>query len=311
MRILVAGASGAVGRRLVPMLVERGHEVTGTTRGNVAVVRGLGADPVVLDALDAGQVNRVVADAKPEVVVHQLTALSGEPDLRHFDEFFEPTNRLRVEGTDHLLWAAASTGVRRMVAQSYTGWTNPRTGGPVKTEEDGLDPDPTPASRTTLAAIAHLESAVTSTAPIEGVVLRYGNLYGPGNAISTGGQLVEMIQKRRLPVVGGGNGIWSFIHVDDAARVTVTAIEGDRSGIFNIVDDEPAPVREWLPYLARVIGAKPPMRVPAWLVRPLLGPHAVAMMTTARGSDNAKARRELAWTPMYPSWRQGFRDGLD
>ena len=311
MRIFVAGATGALGRRLTPMLVSGGHHVVGTTRtaARAAELRAAGVEPAVLDALDRDAVLSAVAAAKPDVIVHQLTALSGSPNLRKFDEYFALTNRLRTEGTDHLLAAARAAGVRRFVAQSFTGWTNPRTGSSVKTEEDPLDPRPTAASRETLAAIRHVESAVTA-ADLEGVVLRYGGFYGPGNTVGGGGELLEMIRKRQLPVVGGGGGIWSFLHIDDAARATVLAIEGGAPGIYNIVDDEPAPVREWLPYLAQVIGAKPPRRAPAWLVRPLLGEHGISLMTQIRGSSNTRAKRDLGLALRYPTWRQGFRDGL-
>jgi 2-alkyl-3-oxoalkanoate reductase len=312
MRIFVAGATGAVGRRLVPLLVRRGHEVVGTTHhaSRADVVRELGAEPAVLDPLDRDQVMAAVAAARPEVVVHQLTALSGPPDLRRFDRYFAMTNRLRTEGTDHLLAAAQAAGTRRLVVQSFTGWPNERTGGPIKTEEDPIDPNPTKASRETLAAIRYVESAATGAHGIEGLVLRYGVFYGPGNALGAGGQLVEMVRKRRLPVVGGGTGVWSFLHIDDAAEATAIAVEGGAPGLYNIVDDDPAPVHEWLPYLAQAVGAKPPMRVPAWLARPMIGEHGVSAMTAIRGSSNAKARRELGWKPRYASWRQGFRDGL-
>jgi 2-alkyl-3-oxoalkanoate reductase len=312
MRIFVAGATGAVGRRLVPLLVRRGHEVVGTTHhaSRADVVRELGAEPAVLDPLDRDQVMAAVAAARPEVVVHQLTALSGPPDLRRFDRYFAMTNRLRTEGTDHLLAAAQAAGTRRLVVQSFTGWPNERTGGPIKTEEDPIDPRPTKASRETLAAIRYVESAATRARGIEGLVLRYGVFYGPGNALGAGGQLVEMVRKRRLPVVGGGTGVWSFLHIDDAAEATAIAVEGGAPGLYNIVDDDPAPVHEWLPYLAQAVGAKPPMRLPAWLARPMIGEHGVSAMTAIRGSSNAKARRELGWKPRYASWRQGFRDGL-
>jgi 2-alkyl-3-oxoalkanoate reductase len=296
----------------VPLLVQRGHEVVGTTRyaTKAEAMRALGAEPAVLDPLDRDQVMAALAASKPEVIVHQLTALSGPPNLRNFDSYFAMTNRLRTEGTDHLLAAAQAAGTRRFVAQSFTGWPNERTGGPVKTEEDPIDPRPTKASRETVAAIRHVESAVTRARDIEGMVLRYGVFYGPGNALGTGGQLVEMVRKRQLPVVGGGTGVWSFIHIDDAAEATLVAVERGAPGRYNIVDDDPAPVHQWLPYLAQVIGAKPPMRLPAWLARPMIGEHGVSVMTAIRGSSNAKARRELGWTPRYATWRQGFRDGL-
>jgi nucleoside-diphosphate-sugar epimerase len=311
MRIFIAGASGAIGRRLVPMLVQRGHTVTGTTRtpDKVGLLRSLGAEPVIIDALDRAQVMRAVADAQPHVVVHQLTAIGGRMNLRNFDAYFAGTNRLRTEGTDHLLAASQAAGVRRFVAQSYTGWTNIRAGGPVKTEDDPFDLHPPANSRQSMAAIRQVESTVAS-APLEGVVLRYANLYGPGNALSADGDIARMLRTRQLPVVGGGTGVWSFVHVDDAASATVIAAESGPTGLFTIADDDPAPVGEWLPYLADALGAPRPLRVPAWLVRPLLGEHGIVMMTTARGSSNAKARKEMGWEPAYSSWRQGFREGL-
>lgn len=313
MRIFVAGATGAIGRRLVPMLVEAGHDVIGTTRSQARSesVRALGATAVVLDALDGPAVKAAVARAEPDVVVHQLSALAGEPDLKHFDKYFAGTNRLRIEGTDNLLAAARDAGVRRFVAQSYTGWPNPRTGGPVKTEEDGLDPDPTPQSRQTIAGIAHVERVVPAAPDLTGVVLRYGSFYGPGTDLGTGGKMLALIKGRKLPIVGGGTGIWSFIHIDDAARATVAALAASvPAGIYNIVDDDPAPVSTWLPVLASAIDAKSPMRLPAWLARPLIGGHGISAMTAVRGSSNAKARRVFGWEPAYPSWRDGFRSGL-
>ena len=313
MRIFVAGAAGALGTRLVPLLVSRGHDVVGTTRhaGKADGVRALGAQPAVVDALDRNQVLAAVADAKPDVVVHELTALSGPPDLRNVDRYFAATNRLRTKGLDILLEAARSVGARRIVAQSFTGWPNARTGGAVKTEDDPLDPHPAAATRETHAAIRHVDETMAGARGIEGVSLRYGVFYGPGNALGKDGIMVEMIRKRRLPVVGGGTGVWSFVHIDDAALATALAVEGAGTpGVYNIVDDEPAPVREWLPYLAAQVDAKPPMRLPAWLVRPLIGEPGVLAMTSIRGSSNAKARRELGWQPRYASWRDGFREGL-
>jgi nucleoside-diphosphate-sugar epimerase len=312
MRIFLAGASGALGRRLVPMLTGRGHTVVGTTRSaaKADAVRSLGAEPVLLDALDRAAVLTAVTAAKPDVVVHQLTALSGPANLRKFDRYFAETNRLRTEGTDHLLSAARAAGAHRFVAQSYTGWPNERTGGPVKTEDDPLDPHPTAASRESVAAMRRLESTVPAATDLAGIVLRYGTFYGPGTGLGAGGELLTMIRKRQLPVVGGGTGVWSFVHIDDAAQATVDAIEGDATGLFNIVDDDPAPVHEWLPLLAEAIGAKPPLRLPAWLVRPMLGEHGVSVMTAIRGSSNARAKRDLGWQPGHPSWREGFRTGL-
>ncbi|HEY6739764.1 MAG TPA: NAD(P)-dependent oxidoreductase [Actinopolymorphaceae bacterium] len=311
MRIFLAGATGAVGRALVPVLVQAGHDVVGTTRtpAKAAELAEAGAEPAVLDALDRDAVFDAVAAAEPDVVVHQLTALSGLADFRRFDDDFATTNRLRTTGLDHLLAASSAHGVRRFVAQSYTGWTNERTGSPVKTEEDPLDPNPTKPSRRSLQAIRHLEAAVTR-ADLEGIVLRYGFFYGPGNTIGEGGEVLEMIRRRRLPIVGGGTGIWSFVHIADVANATLAAIERAAPGVYNIVDDEPAPVHTWLPYLAEVLGAAPPLRLPAWLARPMLGEHGLAVMTEIRGSSNAKAKREFGSTLTYPTWREGFRSGL-
>jgi len=320
MRIFVAGATGAVGRLLVPMLVEHGHQVAGTTRSPEKAdgLSAAGAEPVVLDALDRDRVVAAVADFKPEVIVHQATAI-GQIDMRNIDRAFAATNRLRTEGTDNLITAARASGVRRLVAQSFAGWPYKRTGGPVKTEADPLDDNPAGNARETIGAIKHLERAVTSATPLEGVVLRYGGFYGPDNALGRytrpdgtieDGDMLAMIRKRRFPVVGGGAGYWSFLHIEDAARAAVLAAEGGPAGIYNIVDDEPVQVREFLPYLSEVLGTKPPMRVPAWLVRPLLGSFAVNMMVDARGASNAKARRDLGFIPTWPTWREGFRTGL-
>jgi nucleoside-diphosphate-sugar epimerase len=312
MRIFVAGATGALGRRLVPLLVERGHQVTAMTRtpAKAAGLRAAGAEPVVADALDRQAVLEAVTAARPEVVVHELTALAAMTGFRNFDRGFALTNRLRTEGTDHLLAAARSAGARRFLAQSYTGWPFARVGGPVKTEDDPLDPDPPAQLRPTLDAIRRLEAAVLGAAGIEGLVLRYGGFYGPGTSAGEGGYLLEEVRRRRVPIVGDGTGVWSFIHIDDAAAATAAAVERGAPGIYQIVDDDPAPVSEWLPALAAAIGAPPPRRVPAWLARLLAGEHVVVMMTEGRGASNAKARRELGWTPAYRSWRQGFRDGL-
>ena len=314
MKVFVAGATGVLGRELVPQLVARGHEVVGMTRSasKQDLVRGLGARPVVADALDPDAVAQAVAAAEPEVVVHQLTALSGDFDMRHIDRFFATTNRLRTEGTDHLLAAARAVGARRFVAQSYAGWPAARTGAPVKSEDAALDPDPPERLRDMLAAIRHLEEAVTGAGWLEGVVLRYGGFYGPGTTLSADPAASHSvaIRKRQFPVVGDGGGIWSFIHIDDAAAATVVAIERGERGVFNVVDDDPAPAREWLPELARVLGAKPPRRVPRWLGRLLAGEAATVMMTEVRGASNEKAKREFGWQPRYASWRQGFAQGL-
>jgi 2-alkyl-3-oxoalkanoate reductase len=308
MRVLVAGAAGAIGRRLIPRLVAAGHEVTATTRtaAKTERLRGLGAEPLVVDGLDADAVTKAVADVRPDAIVHQMTALAGKPDLRRFDRWFATTNELRTKGTDILLAAARDAGVARLVAQSYTGWTNACTGGPVKTEDDPLEPHPPRMQRESLAAIRHLEQVVPA-APLEGIVLRYGNFYGPGASEP----LVELIRKRRMPVIGDGAGVWSWIHLDDAAAATVAALERGVRGVYNITDDDPAAVGQWLPYLAQVVEAKPPLRVPTWLALPMAGAVTVRWMTQSRGSSNQKAKRELDWQPRWASWREGFRKGLE
>jgi nucleoside-diphosphate-sugar epimerase len=312
MRVFLAGATGANGRRLVPQLVDSGHEVVGTTRTPEKVdgLRLAGATPVVLDGKDGEAVRRAVMEAKPEVVIHQMTALSGTLDFRHFAETFAETNVLRTETTDWLLDAAVEAGARRFIAQSFTGWPNEQSGGPVKTEGDPLISNPTGQVRETVEAIYHLEAATTGTPGIEGLALRYGGFYGPGNALGKGGEMLEAVARGQIPIVGGGTGIWSFIHIEDAAAATALAVERGDPGVYNIVDDEPAPVAEWLPYLAEVIGARRPRRVPAWLARLIVGSPTVTMMTKIRGSSNAKAKRQLDWSLIYPSWRQGFREGL-
>ncbi len=314
MKIFVAGATGALGKRLVPMLVAEGHEVTGLTRSDSKVesLWKLGARPVVADALDPDALARVVSEAEPEVIVHQLTALSGSLDMRHFERDFAQTNRLRTEGTDNLLSAGQALGVRRFVAQSFAGWPFARVGGPVKTEDDPLDPTPPGAIRTTLDAILHLEHAVTGADWTDGIVLRYGGFYGPGTSLGLDpeGEHIQAIRQRKFPVLGDGGGVWSFIHIDDAARATLAAVEQGGRGIYNVVDDEPARVSEWLPAAAGAVGAKPPRRVPRWLGRIAAGELVTVMMTEIRGASNAKAKRELGWQPRYPSWRDGFASGL-
>jgi nucleoside-diphosphate-sugar epimerase len=314
MRIFVAGATGALGKQLVPQLVANGHEVVGMTRtgSKQDELRSMGARPVVADALDPDAMALAVAEAEPEVIVHQLTALSGSFDMRKVDQFFAATNRLRTAGTDHLLAAGRAAGTRRFVAQSYAGWPFARTGGAVKSETDPLDPTPPQAMREVLNAIRHVEDAVTGAELVEGIVLRYGGFYGPGTSLSSDprADISENIRKRKFPVVGSGAGMWSFIHIADAASATVAAIEHGSPGIYNVVDDEPAPVREWLPALASALGAKPPRRLPRWLGRLAAGEAATVMMTEIRGASNAKARRELGWQLRYPSWRQGFAQGL-
>jgi 2-alkyl-3-oxoalkanoate reductase len=306
MRVFIAGGTGAVGKRLVPLLVARGHEVTATTTrpGALEQLRALGANPVVMDGLDAASVAAAVEHAGPDVLVHQMTALAGA-DFKHFEQSFATTNELRTRGTEYLLEAAEAVGVPRFVAQGFYDWPSARAGGPPKTEEDPPDPNPPAAVRPLFEAL-HRQEELLASAPLETVVLRYGALYGPGAS----DELVELVRKRRVPLIGDSEGVWSWLHVDDAATANVAAVEGHATGVFNIVDDEPAPMSECLPYLAAVFGAKAPRRLPVWLARPLAGQAVVALMTRSRGSSNAKAKRELGWRPLYSSWRQGFVHGL-
>lgn len=310
MRIFVAGATGAVGRSLVPRLAAAGHSVVGLTRSlhNAALVRRLGAEPAVADALDARAIREAVVAARPDVIVHQLTDLKGALDLTQFDRAFAMSNRLRTEGTDHLLAAAREVGVKRFVAQSFCGWPYAREGGPIKSEDDALDLNPPQQLKRALDAIRYLEGVVTGSSLPEGIVLRYGAFYGPDTGILDG-SFLEQVRRRRVPLIGDGNGWWSFIHIDDAAQATALAIERGLAGnIYNIVDDEPAPVREWLPALAGMLSAKPPFRLPAWLARFVAGEHMVVMMTQVRAGSNAKAKAELGWKPAHASWRQGFAE---
>jgi 2-alkyl-3-oxoalkanoate reductase len=312
MRIFVVGATGALGARLIPRLTERGHEVIGSSRSaqRAERVRRGGAEAAVVDILDRDAVMDVVPAARPDVIVHEATALAGWTDIRKFKQGFALTNRLRTEGTDHLLAAARTAGSHRFVAQSFGGWPSTPEGGPVKTEEDPLDPNPPAAMRTTVSAIRYLEAAVTGAEGMDGLALRYGGFYGPGTSLGPGGVQTEMVCRRRFPIVGRGTGVMSLIHVDDAAAATIAAIEGGSPGIYNIVDDEPAPVSAWLPVLAEAVGAPPPRHVPTWLARLLVGEVGVALMTEARGASNAKAKRELDWKLEYPTWRYGFRESL-
>jgi len=310
MRVFVAGATGAIGKQLVPRLVAAGHEVHGMTRhrSKQALLSELGAVPVVADALDPEQVAGAVARANPDVIVHELTAI-GSIEMRHFDRDFELTNRLRTEGTDNLLSAGRAVGVRRFVAQSVAAYgAYARTGGKVKSEQDPLETAPVREMRGTLGAIRHLEQAVLGAERLEGIVLRYGVFYGPGTSLAPGEEQFELVRKRKFPLVGDGGGVWSFIHVADAAEATVAAIERGRGGIYNIVDDDPAPVAEWLPALAQILGAKKPVRVPRLVGRLFAGEAGVVMMTEIRGASNAKAKRELGWQPRHRSWRQGFAE---
>ena len=308
MRVLVAGGTGVVGRQLVPQLIAAGHQVSATTRSpqKTRSLSAAGADPYVLDGLDGTAVGEVVARAEPDVIVHEMTAIPAQLNLRRFEQNFAATSALRTTGIDHLLAAARAAGVPRVIAQSYAGWPNVRTGGPVKTEEDPLDPDPPAAMRTALDAIRYLERAVTS-APLAGLALRYGSLYGPGSS----DLFVPMLRRRLVPIIGNGAGVWSWLHVADAAAATVAALSRGEPGVYNIVDDEPATVAEWLPVVARCAGARPPLRVPGWLGRLAAGEAGMSMMTQARGCSNAKAKRELGWTPIWPTWRDGFARGLD
>lgn len=305
MRVFVAGGTGVVGRRLVRQLVARGHQVTATTRSvaRLSQIEQLGGEAVVMDGLDAVSVGEVVARARPDVIVHEMTAIGGKPDLKHMDRWFATTNLLRTRGTDHLLAAAQATGVPHLVAQSYAGWNGIREGGWVKTEDNPLDLMVGTAAQRVMEAVRYPEVMVLQA---RGAVVRYGALYGPG---ATDDQ-VELVRKRQYPVVGRGTGYCSWVHLDDAASATVLAVEQQAKGVYNIVDDEPAPASQWLPHLAASAGARPPMRIPTWLARLVAGEVVVAMMTEGRGFSNAKAKRELGWELLYPSWRQGFEEGL-
>ena len=314
MKVFVAGATGALGRQLVPMLTGQGHRVTAMTRtpAKEDLIGRMGARPAVADAFDPEAVAEAVAEAEPEVVIHELTAIDAGKFSRSIDKQFAVTNRLRTEGLDHLLAAARAVGARRFVVQSFAGWPYERTGGPVKTEADPLQEDPPKGVVETLRAIRYLEETVTRAEGIEGVALRYGGFYGPYTSIGLApdGEQIEMVRKRRLPVVGDGAGIWSLVHIRDAAAATALAAEQGEPGIYNIVDDEPAAAKDWIPVLAQAIGAKPPRHFPRWLARLLAGEAITQMMTEGRGASNAKAKRELGWQPSYASWRRGFVEGL-
>ncbi|HEY1452543.1 MAG TPA: NAD(P)-dependent oxidoreductase [Roseiarcus sp.] len=309
MRVLIAGATGALGSRLVSLLVRAGHRVTGVTRtsAKAAEIERAGATPAIVDALDRRLVRDLVLEARPEVVIHEMTALANASDLTHFDRSFAMTNRLRTEGLDHLLAAARESGARRVIAQSFCGWPYARTGGPVKTEEEPLDPNPPREFRKTLDAIRHLENAVAGAAEFEGLVLRYGAFYGPRSGLFDG-PMVDQLRRRRVPLIGDGGGWWSFLHLDDAAAATALAVVKGAPGLYNIVDDDPAPVRDWLPAFAAMLGAKPPRRIPRWVAQIAAGEHLVAMMTENRAGSNLKARRELGWSPTHQSWRTGFAE---
>jgi nucleoside-diphosphate-sugar epimerase len=308
MRIFLAGATGAIGRPLVSALIAAGHSVVGLTHApaKTEAIRRMGAEPVVADGLDAAAVRAAVMASSPEIIIHEMTDLTGASDLRHFNRTFAGSNRLRTVGTDHLLAAAREAGVRRFIAQSFCGWPYARNGVAIKTEADELDPDPPEELRPTLEAIRYLEHAVTGSTQPEGIVLRYGVFYGPDTGMLDHAT-IEQIRHRRVPLIGDGGGWWSFVHVDDAADATVRAVERGRPGSsYNIVDDEPAEVREWLPALAQMLDAKPPFHLPAWIGRLVAGEHMVSMMTQVRAGSNIKARRDLDWEPLRPSWREGF-----
>jgi nucleoside-diphosphate-sugar epimerase len=311
MRVFLAGAGGALGRHLIPRLIDAGHEVVAMTRSprKVDALRDAGTFPVVADGLDRDAVLAAVTGAEPEVVIHQMTALTGvSGNPRKFDAEFAVTNELRTKGTDHLLEAARAAGARRILVQGYAGWPSARTGGPVKTEDDPLDPDPPAQMARTLDAMRYLERVVTQAEGIEGLVLRYGGFYGSADDMPPA--FMETIRKRRFPIVGDGGGVWSFVHLDDAADATVAALDHGAPGVYNIVDDDPAPVAEWLPAFAAAIGAKPPRHVPTWLGRFAGGEAGISMMTQVRGASNAKAKRELQWEPRHRSWREGFREAF-
>jgi nucleoside-diphosphate-sugar epimerase len=303
MRVFVAGATGVIGRHLIPSLIAAGYEVTGSTRSAARASRltQVGATPVIVDGLDRQAVIAAVRAAQPDVIVHQMTALASMANFRRFDAEFAVTNELRTKGTDYLLEAGRQAGTRRFIVQSFTGWNNRRTPGPVTSEDDPPDPHPLPSTIETMAALKHVDEAVPGAVP-EGIVLRYGMFYGPG----TSDAILDTVRKRKMPVVGGGTGIWSFIEVSDAAAATAAAITQGAPGVYNVVDDDPAPVAAWLPYLSSCLGAKPPVHVPVWLGKLLAGELVVSLMTQTQGASNAKAKRELGWAPRYPSWRDGF-----
>jgi len=311
MRVFVAGAGGAVGRRLLPLLVSAGHSVVGSTHtpAKANAIRQAGGEAAIVDGLNRAATVKAVVDAKPDVIVHEMTSLAAANDLRKFDQSFALTNRLRTQGLDNLLAAAKQAETPRLVAQSFCGWPYARNGGPVKSEDDPLDPEPPQELRRTLAAIRYLENTVTASSEIHGIVLRYGAFYGDKTGLFDG-PTIDQLRYRRVPLIGDGNGWWSFLHIDDAAAATTIAIERGAPGIYNIVDDEPTPVREWLPALAAMLGAKAPWRMPKWLARIAAGKHIVSLMTEARAGSNAKAKRDLSWQPAHPSWRQGFLEVL-
>jgi nucleoside-diphosphate-sugar epimerase len=312
MRAFIAGSTGAIGKFLVPLLIENGHDVIALIRRaeKAPALEAMGAKVALADPLNVKELTAAIVKSEPEVIIHQLTALVGVGNLKKFDEEFVQTNRFRTEATATMLAAAEMVGTRRFIAQSFCGWPFAREGGPIKTEEDPLDPNPPASFSKSLAAIRYLEDTVRKTTDVQALALRYGNFYGPGTGIANDGFMVELVRKRKIPIVGNGAGIWSFIHIQDAARATVAAVTHGAPGLYNIVDNEPAPVSSWLPALADAVGAKRPYTVPAWLGKFAIGDGGVSMMTSIRGGSNGKAKQELAWQPIYPSWRRGFVEGL-
>ena len=303
-----------MGRALIPLLVRAGHDVVGMVQRprSAEIVHSLGAEPRTVDALDAAAVLTCFREARPQVVIHQLTAIPAALDMRHFDREFALTNLLRTEGTRHLMAAAVDVGATHVIAQSFALWTYGRSANgsktKLKTEEDAFDPDPPKRLRTTLNALKTLERAVLSEPRVTGTVLRYGAFYGPHTSIAKDGSIVQAVRRRKLPLVGEGAGVWSFVHIEDAASATAAAVESGRGGVYNVVDDEPAPVSEWLSFLAHCAHAQPPRHVAPWMARLLIGEHVVAVMNEIRGVSNAKIKRELGWTPHWPTWRDGFRE---
>lgn len=312
MKVFVAGGTGAIGKFLLPLLIQKGYEVIALVRTSEKgkKIKSLGAKFSVADALNKEKLIAAIRKTEPEVIIHLLTSLAGAGNFKKVDEEFALTNRFRTEVLDTMLTAARLVGTRRFIAQSFCGWPFAREGGPVKTEVDPLDPNPPDSFKKTLSAILYLENVVRQAEEIQALALRYGIFYGPGTGIANDGSIVRMIRKRKLPIVGDGGGIWSFIHIEDAARATLAAISYGIPGIYNIVDDEPAPVSEWLPFLANTVGAKPPLHIPAWLARLAIGDGGVSMMTKIRGGSNIKAKSELRWQLIYNTWRHGFIEGL-
>jgi 2-alkyl-3-oxoalkanoate reductase len=308
MKVFVAGSTGVIGRMLLPVLLEEGHEVIALVRNTKKgrAVEEMGAKTAFADAFNKEELTAAVRKAEPEVIIHQLTAIPKDLNFKKLDEQFVLTNRLRTEVLDSMIAAGHLVGARRFIAQSLCGWPFARVGGPVKTEDDPLDPNPPAGFSKTLAAIRYLEDAIRKTQGMEAIALRYGFLYGPGATFAKGSSTIELIRRRGMPIIGGGGGVWSFLHVEDAARSTAAALTCGEAGIYNIVDDEPAPVSTWLPFLADILGAKPPLKAPAWLGKMMIGEGGLSLMTRVRGGDNQMAKCLLGWQPVFSSWRAGF-----